>query len=76
MIQWRNIVKKEKRMDETKELENWLTVREASDESGYAEEYLRKLVRDGELSAIKKGSAWLISRESLMEYKDKKTQFN
>jgi excisionase family DNA binding protein len=63
-------------MNDTKELEGWLTVREASDESGYAEEYLRKLVRDGEISAIKKGSSWLINKQSLLGYKDKKTQLN
>lgn len=63
-------------MDDSKELSDWLTVREASEESGYATEYLRQLVRDGEISAIKKGFSWLISRKSLMEYKDKKTQFN
>ena len=62
-------------MDETKELEGWLTIREASDETGYAEEYLRKLIRDGELPAIRKGNAWLIRRNDL-KYKDKKTQFN
>lgn len=63
-------------MDDAKELEGWLTVREASDESGYAEEYLRKLVRDGEVEAIKKGSLYLVSRKSLMAYKDKKTHVN
>lgn len=65
-------------MDEAQELENWLTIREASDESGYAEEYLRKLIRDKELSAVKKGNAWLISLEALREYgyKDKKTRLN
>lgn len=68
--------KKENRMDDAKELEGWLTVREASDESGYAEEYLRKLVRDGEVEAIKKGSLYLVSRKSLMAYKDKKTHVN
>jgi excisionase family DNA binding protein len=63
-------------MNDTKELEGWLTVREASDESGYAEEYIRKLLRDGEISAVKKGSSWLINKQSLLGYKDKKTQFN
>lgn len=63
-------------MSEPKELENWLSVREASELSGYATEYLRQLVRDGEIDAVKKGFSWLVSRKSLLEYKDKKTQVN
>jgi excisionase family DNA binding protein len=62
-------------MDETTELEGWLTIREASDESGYAEEYLRKLIREGKLPATLKGNSWLIRRDDL-KYKDKKTQLN
>jgi excisionase family DNA binding protein len=61
-------------MDEIKELEGWLTVRDASDESGYAEEYIRKLIRDGEITAQKLGNMWLVNKQSLMDYKDKKTQ--
>lgn len=63
-------------MDDAKELEGWLTVREASLESGYSTEYLRLLIRNGEITAIKRGFSWFVSKESLMEYKDKKTQFN
>lgn len=62
-------------MDESK-IEGWLTVREASDVSGYAEEYIRKLVRQKDIEAERKTFGWLINRQSLMDYKDKKTQFN
>jgi excisionase family DNA binding protein len=57
-------------------LEDWLTVREASEVSGYATEYIRQLIRDGDIDAEKKGFSWLVNRESLEKYKDKKTQVN
>lgn len=61
---------------EKMELSDWSTVREASEESGYATEYIRQLIRDGAIEATKKGFSWLVSRKSLMDYKDKKTQVN
>lgn len=63
-------------MNDIKELENWLSVREASKVSGYSVEYIRDLVRIGEIDAVKKGFSWLVNRKSLEDYKEKKTQFN
>lgn len=57
-------------------IENWISVRDASKEFGYATEYIRQLIRDGEIDAEKKGFSYLVNRNSLREYKDKKTQVN
>lgn len=66
-------------MDEPKELENWLSVSEASKLSGYGMDWLRELVKSEKVTGIKKGHMILIDRQSLLDYKaneDKKTQFN
>jgi excisionase family DNA binding protein len=64
-------------MDESKELEGWLSVREASELTGYSTEYIRNLARSGAIKSEKVGYAVLIDREDLERYyKDKKTQFN
>lgn len=63
-------------MDDSRELEGWLSVREASELTGYSTEYIRNLARSGTIKSEKVGYAVLIDREDLMKYKDKKTQFN
>lgn len=63
-------------MDESKELESWISVREASEISGYTTEYIRELARDGLIKSTKIGHAVLIDRNGLKQYVDKKTQFN
>jgi excisionase family DNA binding protein len=45
-----------------------LTVEEASRQSGYNVEYLRRLIRAGKIEAVKVGSVYLIRAESLNEY--------
>ena len=45
-----------------------LTVKEASDESGYNPEYIRRLIRYGKLEAVKIGTVFLIRAESLERY--------
>lgn len=53
---------------------DWLTIKEASAESGYHEEWLRELLRkyhgatNAPLEFVKKGGIWLIEPNSLREY--------
>jgi len=44
------------------------SVKEASGISGYNEEYLRRLIRQGKIEAVKIGPAYLIRAESLERY--------
>lgn len=48
--------------------DEWLTIQQASELSGYHAEYLRIIVRAGKLDAHKFGSVWAISRKSLLSY--------
>ena len=45
-----------------------LTVKEASEKTGYNAEYLRRLVRDGKIEAILIGPVYLVRWESLRRY--------
>ena len=44
------------------------SIKEASQKTGYNEEYLRRLIRQGKVEAIKIGPAYLIRVESLEKY--------
>lgn len=44
------------------------TIKEASEKTGYNEEYLRRLIRRGKIEAVKAGPTYLISKESLKNY--------
>lgn len=46
----------------------WITVAEASKQSGYHAETLRELIRDGRIKGRKFATVWQVSRSSLMEY--------
>jgi excisionase family DNA binding protein len=48
--------------------EQWLTVNEAAEISGYHPVYLRRLIRGGEITAEKKGNAWWVDRKALLAY--------
>jgi excisionase family DNA binding protein len=48
--------------------DEWLTIQQAAQLSGYHPEYLRIIVRAGKLVAHKFGSVWAISRKSLLSY--------
>jgi hypothetical protein len=66
-------------MDESNELERWISVSEASELSGYGMDWLRELAKDKKIVSIKKGHMILIYKPSLELYKaseDKKTQVN
>ena len=49
--------------------EEWLTVNEAAERSGYHPEHIRRLIRQGAITAKKFSIVWMVSRESLLEYK-------
>jgi excisionase family DNA binding protein len=49
----------------------WLTVREAAKLSGYDPEHVRRLVREGKVTARKISIVWLVDRTSLLVYLDK-----
>jgi excisionase family DNA binding protein len=46
----------------------WMTVKEASTRFGYHAEYLRHLVREGQIVAEKLGTLYLIDPESVQAY--------
>ena len=48
--------------------DEWITVREASKISGYNEEYITHLIRDGKIKAKKFGFVWQVSRSSILGY--------
>ena len=46
----------------------WLSVDEAAKLSGYHPEYIRRLIREGEIEAKKFSIVWQVKRTSLIEY--------
>jgi len=47
---------------------DWLSVSEAASLSGYHPEYIRRLIRDGEIEAKKFSIVWQVQRKSLIDY--------
>jgi excisionase family DNA binding protein len=45
-----------------------LTVEEAEQVSGYCQEWIRRLIREGELTAQKIGRMWFLDKKSLEDY--------
>ena len=48
--------------------EDWITTAEASQVSGYSEQYIRSLIRSGKLMARKFGIVWQVSHMALLAY--------
>ncbi len=48
--------------------DEWLTVNDAAKLSGYHPEHIRRLVRQGAITAKKFSIVWMVSRESLLSY--------
>lgn len=48
--------------------DEWLTVKEAAELSGYHAETIRRLVREGKIQAKKFTFVWMVNRQSLVEY--------
>jgi hypothetical protein len=51
--------------------DEWITVNEASKISGYNEEYITRLIREGKIKAKKFSIVWQVSRSSLLGYQAK-----
>lgn len=49
-------------------VEEWLTVDEAAELSGYHANYIRSLLREGKVKARKFGPVWQVHRQALLEY--------
>ena len=48
--------------------DEWLSVNDAAKLSGYHPEYIRRLVRDGEIDAKKFSIVWQVRTKSLLDY--------
>ena len=48
--------------------ENWITIQEACQMTGYNAEYLRRLIRNGKVKAQKVSIVWVVDQVSLQEY--------
>ena len=51
--------------------DDWITVHEASAISGYNEEYITRLIREGKIKAKKFSTVWQVSRSSIIDYSRK-----
>ena len=47
---------------------NCISVKIASEYSGYSQQYLRRMLRMGKLTGLKLGQVWLIELESFNKY--------
>jgi excisionase family DNA binding protein len=50
----------------------WITVRDARKLTGYNDEYITRLIRQGQITGKKISNIWLVERESLLEYMESK----
>ena len=48
--------------------DEWLTTEQAAELSGYHVNYLRKLIRRGDIVGRKLSFLWLVHRQSLVDY--------
>lgn len=48
--------------------DEWITVKEGSKISGYNEEYITQLIREGKIKAKKFSTVWQVSSSSLLAY--------
>jgi excisionase family DNA binding protein len=48
---------------------DWITTKEAAELTGYSMQYVRRLMRQGRVVAKKWFRDWVISKQSLVEYK-------
>lgn len=49
--------------------EDWITTLEAAELSGYDPEHVRRLARAGKIDAKKWGQEWMISKVSILKYR-------
>jgi excisionase family DNA binding protein len=48
--------------------DEWITVQEAAKISGYNEEHITRLIREGKINAKKFSIVWQVNRDSLKAY--------
>ena len=48
--------------------DDWITVGQAAELSGYNEEHITRLCRQGKIKAKKYSIVWQVNRDSLLEY--------
>jgi len=48
--------------------ENWISVSEAAQISGYHPEHIRRIIREGKIKAQKFSIVWQVDKSSLTEY--------
>ncbi len=48
--------------------EDWITIQDACNITGYNAEYIRRLIRHGKLKAKKVSIVWIVDKDSLLEY--------
>ncbi len=46
----------------------WISISDAADLSGYHPEYIRRLIRNGEITAKKFSIVWQVNKRSLIDY--------
>jgi hypothetical protein len=51
-------------------IEDYMTLRQAIRFSGYNDQYLRRMAKEGRIHALKFGQFWMISRRSLQAFMD------
>lgn len=51
--------------------DKWLSTEAAAELSGYHVNYIRRLIRQGEIEGRKWGPAWMVNRPSLLDYLEK-----
>ena len=51
--------------------DEWITVQEAAKISGYNNEHITRLIREGKIKAKKFSIVWQVNRESLQTYLDR-----
>ena len=56
---------------DARSIEDFMTIEEATEFSGYTEQYLRRMSRAGKIEALKRGHFWLVNRHSLETYMDR-----
>jgi len=56
------------REDRNNPVEDFITIGKSVRYSGYSEQYLRRLIRQGGIRAIKFGHFWMVDLESLKAY--------
>jgi excisionase family DNA binding protein len=55
-------------------LNNLISVKVATSYSGYSMQYVRRLLRSGQLAGMKVGQLWLIDKDDFDSYLEKVTQ--